>query len=238
MESEERSWRWQVMHSIIVAVVIVVLMAGLVAMHCLGDVSSGGQQGAVTQLPQPQTTGTVSIEQVLAQRRSIRSFTDQPLSQSEIGQLLWAAQGITAPERGFRAAPSAGALYPLELYVVTPEGVYHYQPQGHQVRLHRTGDQRPALAAACLGQGSVRQAAADFVITAVFSRTRAKYGERADQYVHNEVGAAGENLCLQAVGLELGSVMVGAFTDSQISEVLDLPADHAPLLVIPVGHPS
>jgi len=84
------------MHSIIVAVVIVVLMAGLVTMYCLGDVSSGDQEAAVTQLPQPQTTGTISIEQVLAQRRSIRSFTDQPLTQSEIGQLLWAAQGITA----------------------------------------------------------------------------------------------------------------------------------------------
>ncbi len=207
-------------------------------MHYLGDVNSGGQEGAVTQLPQPQTTGTISIEQVLAQRRSIRSFTDQPLTQSEIGQLLWAAQGITAPERGFRAAPSAGALYPLELYVVTPEGVYHYQPQGHQMQLHLTGDQRAALAAACLGQGFVRQAAADFVITAVFSRTRAKYRARADQYVHNEVGAAGENLCLQAVGLELDSVMVGAFGDGQVTDVLDLPADHAPLLVIPVGHPS
>ena len=226
------------MHSIIIAVVIVVLMVSLVAMHCLGDVSSGGQEGAVTQLPQPQTTGTISIEQVLAQRRSIRSFTDQALSQSEIGQLLWAAQGITAPERGFRAAPSAGALYPLELYVVTAEGVYHYQPQGHQMQLHLSGDQRPALAAACLGQGVIRQAAADFVITAVFSRTRAKYGARGDQYVHNEVGAAGENLCLQAVGLKLGSVMVGAYDDAQVTQVLDLPADHAPLLVISVGHPT
>ncbi len=186
----------------------------------------------------PQTTGTISIEQVLAQRRSIRSFTDQALSQSEIGQLLWAAQGITSPQRGFRAAPSAGALYPLELYVVTPDGVYHYQPQGHQMQLHLSGDRRVELSQACVGQGVVRQAAADFVFTAVFSRTRAKYGPRADQYVHNEVGAAGENLCLQAVGLKLGSVMIGAFSDSQISQVLKLPADHAPLLVIPVGHPS
>ncbi len=207
-------------------------------MHCLGDVNSGDQEGAVTQLPQPRTTGTVSIEQVLAQRRSIRSFTDQPLTQDELGQLLWAAQGITAPQRGFRAAPSAGALYPLELYVVTPEGVYHYQPQGHQVQLHLSGDRRVELSQACLGQGCVQQAAAAYIFTAVFSRICAKYGARADQYVHNEVGAAGENLCLQAVGLELGSVMVGAFDDAQVTDVLALPADHAPLLVIPVGHPA
>jgi len=191
-------------------------MAGLVAMHCIGDTSSTAQQGAVTQLPPPQTTGAKSIEQVLAQRRSIRSFTDQPLTPSEIGQLLWAA----------------------ELYVVTPEGVYHYQPQGHRMRLHLSGDRRAELSQACLGQDFVRQAAADFVFTAVFSRTRAKYGERADQYVHMEVGAAGENLCLQAVGLKLGSVMVGAFSDTQVTEVLGLPAEHAPLLVIPVGHPA
>ena len=226
------------MHSIIGALVVVVLIAGLLAMHCLGDVGSGGQEGAVTQLPPPQTTGAKSIEQVLAQRRSIRSFTDQPLTPSEIGQLLWAAQGITDPQWGFRAAPSAGAFYPLELYVVTPEGVYHYQPQGHRMRLHLSGDRRAELSQACLGQDFVRQAAADFVFTAVFSRTRAKYGERADQYVHMEVGAAGENLCLQAVGLKLGSVMVGAFSDTQVTEVLGLPAEHAPLLVIPVGHPA
>jgi len=226
------------MHTITVVVFIVVLMAGLVTMHCLGDANSTDQQGAVTQLPPPHTTGTISIEQVLARRRSIRSFTDQPLTPSEIGQLLWAAQGVTDPQWGFRAAPSAGALYPLELYVVTAEGVYHYQPQGHRVRLHLSGDRRAELSQACLGQGAVRQAAADFVITAVFSRTHAKYGQRASQYVHMEVGAAGENLCLQAVGLKLGSVMVGAFSDAQISQVLNLPADHAPLLVIPVGHPA
>ena len=178
----------------------------------------------------------MTLEQAIAQRRSKRSFTGEPLTVAQVGQLLWAAQGMTEPQRGFRAAPSAGALYPLELYVVTAEGVYHYEPQGHALRVHKNGDQRASLATACLGQRSVQQAAASFVFTAVFSRTRAKYGARADQYVHNEVGAAGENLCLQAVALGLGSVMVGAFDDGQVIQTLNLPADHSPALVIPVGH--
>ena len=217
-------------------VVVCLLVALLLVTCCPGDVAPGSSPGQVIELPVPDTTGTVTVEQALAQRRSKRSFTGEPLSLAQIGQLLWAAQGITSPAQGFRAAPSAGALYPLELYVVTGDGVYHYQPQGHQACLHMQADQRAQLAAACLGQQFVQQAGASFVFTAVFSRTRAKYGQRADQYVHNEVGAAGENLCLQAVALGLGSVMVGAFGDDQVSDALDLPADHAPLLVIPVGH--
>ncbi len=223
------------MYGAATAVIICLLAALLLVTYCPGDVAPGASPGQVTQLPAPDTTGAVPLEQAIAQRRSKRSFTDEPLSLAQIGQLLWSAQGITEPQRGFRAAPSAGALYPLELYVVAADGVYHYQPEGHQARRHMAGDQRAALAAACLGQGAVQQAGASFVFTAVFERTRAKYGPRADQYVHNEVGAAGENLCLQAVALGLGSVMVGAFRDDQISDALDLPADHAPLLVIPVG---
>jgi SagB-type dehydrogenase family enzyme len=176
------------------------------------------------------------LEQAIARRRSMRSFTAEPLSEAQIGQLLWAAQGITEPQRGLRAAPSAGALYPLELYAVTGDGVYHYVPRDHSLELVGGGDVRGELAVACLGQACVAQAAADFVLTAVFARTRSKYGQRADQYVHNEVGAAGENLCLQAVAMDLGSVMVGAFNDGQVSDTLSLPPDHHPLLVIPVGH--
>ncbi len=224
------------MQVVAATVILCLLVALLLVTCCPGDVAPGTSPGQVIELPAPDTTGTVPLEQVIAQRRSKRSFTGEPLSLAQIGQLLWSAQGITEPQRGFRAAPSAGALYPLELYVVTADGVYHYQPQGHQARLHMQADRRAALTAACLGQRFVQEAAADFVFTAVFARTRAKYGQRADQYVHNEVGAASENLCLQAVALGLGSVMVGAFRDDQVSDALNLPTDYAPLLVISVGH--
>lgn len=225
------------MHTTVSTAVLCLIVAVLLMTHCPGEPESNEPETNTLQLPPPDTTGTVSLEQAIAERRSVRSFTEQALTEEQIGQLLWAAQGITAPGRGLRAAPSAGALYPLEVYVVTAQGVYHYQPRGHLLRLHLSGDQTATLARACLGQGCVQQAAANFVITAVYSRTQAKYGERARQYVDIEVGAAGENLLLQAVALDLGAVMVGAFRDQAVAQALQLPADHHPVLVIPVGHP-
>jgi SagB-type dehydrogenase family enzyme len=189
-------------------------------------------------LPTPNLKGTLSLEEALVQRRSVREFSDLPLTQEELGQLLWAAQGITNPA-GYRTAPSAGALYPLEVYVVTHEGVYHYEPQGHRLALHQQGDLRSALYTVALRQEPVLEAPAVFVITAVYERTESKYGkERSPRYVHLEAGHAAQNLLLQAVALDLGAVPVGAFIDDQVKETLQLPDDHQPLYLIPVGHPK
>ncbi len=226
------------MHTTVSIAVLYLMVGILLVTQCSGEPDAVNPQSDTIQLPAPDTTGNVALEKAIARRRSIRSFTNEVLTNEQIGQLLWSAQGITAPQRGFRAAPSAGALYPLEVYVVTAQGVYHYEPQGHRLRLHRSGNQMPALAQACLGQSFVQQTGANFVITAVYSRTLAKYGERARPYVDIEVGAAGENLLLQAVALDLGAVMVGAFRDEAVTEALRLPADHHPVLVIPVGHPA
>ena len=209
----------------------------LLAMGCPGQPESGKSGADILQLPPPDTTGTVALEKAIAGRRSVRAFTDQTLTNEQMGQLLWAAQGITEPRRGLRAAPSAGALYPLELYVVTAQDIYHYLPEGHRLQPHLSGNRMSQLAQACLGQRCVEQAAANFVITAVYERTAVKYGARAKQYVDMEVGAAGENLCLQAVALDLGAVMIGAFQDETVTDTLQLPTDHAPVLVISVGHP-
>lgn len=193
--------------------------------------------GLAQALPQPRLQGSLSLEEALAQRRSIRSFTAQPLTLAELGQLLWAAQGLTSPS-GLRTAPSAGALYPLEIYVVTAEGVYRYRPQGHQIVLRVAGDVRPALAAAALGQSSVADAPAVIVIAAVYARTAQKYGQaRSPRYVDLEAGHAGQNVLLQAVALGLGAVPIGAFHDERVQGTLDLPADEQPLYLIPVGHP-
>ncbi len=218
-------------------VVICLLLAVLLATQCPGESGPNNPKTDIIQLPPPDTTGSVALEKAIAGRRSVRAFTDQPLTSEQMGQLLWAAQGITEAQWGFRAAPSAGALYPLELYVVTTQGVYHYLPQGHRLQPRLSGNRMSQLAQACLGQQCVEQAAANFVITAVYARTAGKYGGRAKQYVHMEVGAAGENLCLQAVALDLGAVMVGAFQDEAVTDTLQLPTDHAPVLVISVGHP-
>lgn len=187
-------------------------------------------------LPEPKTDGETSVEEAIAARRSVRSFAAQQLTMGEIGQLAWSAQGITEPRRHFRAAPSAGATYPLELYVVTPEALLHYQPDEHKMRRVREGDLRRELAQAALGQGSVSGAAADFVVAAVYERTAQRYGTRAERYVHIEVGHAAENLHLQAVALGLASVPIGAFDDDTVAQVLGLPEDQKPLYIIPVGH--
>lgn len=189
-----------------------------------------------TPLPPPALVGDASLEELLALRRSVRQYDDQPLTTSELGQLLWAAQGIT-DERGLRTAPSAGALYPLEIYLATAEGVFHYDPHGHQLLALSQNDARPDLHAAALRQDPVRQAPAVFIVTAVYERTAQKYGdERTPRYVHLEAGHAAQNLLLQAVALGLGAVPIGAFHDEEIQKALGLPADHRPLYLIPVGH--
>ena len=179
----------------------------------------------------------MSLEQAITQRRSVRSFTDRELTQSQLSQLLWAAQGITDP-RGLRAAPSAGALYPLELYVVSSGGLYHYQPDGHRVVTLAEEDLRQAVWEAGLKQDALRDAPAVFLIAAVYQRTAIKYGDRAERYVHLEAGHAAQNLLLQAVALGLGGVPIGAFNDDQLHSALSLPQDHAPLYLIPVGYPA
>lgn len=193
-------------------------------------------------LPQPQRDGKVSLERCLAQRRSVRAFRDAPLSLSELSQLLWAAQGITGGER-LRTAPSAGALYPLEVYVVAGKveglapGIYKYRPSGHSLVQMAPEDRRRALAEAALNQQFIAEAPAVFVIAGVYERTAKRYGERAPRYVHIEVGHVGQNICLQAVALGLASVTVGAFRDAEVQRVVGMPAEEAALYILPVGRP-
>ncbi len=194
----------------------------------------GRAEGEVIALPAPRLESDHSLEETLHRRRSVRTYSDEPLTLEEIGQLFWAAQGIT-DERGLRAAPSAGALYPLELYAATDDGLYHYRPPGHRAEMRHIEGWREALCPAALSQGAVCQAPAVFVITAVYARTAAKYGERAERYVRLEAGHAAQNLLLQAVALDLGAVPIGAFYDDQVQAALGLPADHEPLYLIPVG---
>ena len=191
-------------------------------------------------LPEPETSGETPLETLLQQRRSVREYGEAALELAAIGQLLWAAQGITHPQ-GLRTAPSAGALYPLELYVVignvedlTP-GVYHYQPDRHGLQQTSTVDQRRLLAHAAHGQSWVRTAAAVVVITAVYKRTTGKYADRGVRYVLMEVGHAAQNLFLQAEALGLAAVVVGAFEDAAVATALGLATDEQPLMLLPVG---
>ena len=200
--------------------------------------------GDIVQLPTPRTKGEMSVEEAIASRRSVRSFTEEPLNLCEIAQLLWAAQGITDPVWKKRAAPSAGATYPLEVYVVVgnnsvvglKEGVYHYDPHTHRIEKVREGDIREELCDAAVGQEWVKNAPVNFVICAIYERTTQRYRERGIRYVHMEAGHAAQNMYLQCESLGLGMVVVGAFWDERVQELLNTTAE--PLYIIPVGHPK
>lgn len=189
-------------------------------------------------LPQPLTRGKVSVEEAISQRRSQRSFRDKDLSLDDISQLLWAGQGITEKKdgSGLRSAPSAGALYPMEIYVLTKNGLYHYLPESHALESIGERDLRNELARASWGQSFVAEAALDIVICAVYQRVTSRYGERGRRYTDIEAGHIAQNIHLQAVALGLGSVPIGAFSDSQVKNILNLLKDEVPLYIIPVGH--
>jgi SagB-type dehydrogenase family enzyme len=195
---------------------------------------------ATVALPAPRLDGGVSIERALAERRSVREFARGALTLPQVAQLLWAAQGVTHGN-GARTAPSAGALYPLELYLVAGEvhdlapGLYRYVPGRHQLEPVAAGDMRRELCDAALEQECVAEGAAVFVFTAVERRTTRKYGQRGVRFVHIEAGHAAQNLALEATALGLGSVTVGAFDDDAVARLLNLPKDETPLYLMPVG---
>jgi SagB-type dehydrogenase family enzyme len=193
--------------------------------------------GEAVAAPKPDTRGAMSVERALARRRSVRDFVDRPLTEAQIAQLAWAAQGVTEPSRGFRTAPSAGALYPIELYVVTAEGVARYLPRKHAFEQVATGDRRQALAEVAVNQTWVARAPATFIVAAVYERTTRKYGERGIRYATIEVGHVCQNISLQAVALGLGSVSVGAFQDDAVRKLLGAPVNHRPLCLVCVGQP-
>lgn len=192
-------------------------------------------------LPEPQHNSRTAIEQALLKRRSQRSYAEKRLTLKQISQLCWAAQGVTNP-RGFRTAPSAGALYPLELFLAAANvegldpGVYRYQPENHRLVQQIRGDQTEALWQAGLHQSAIKQAPAVFVFTAVFERTMRKYDDRGKRYALMETGHAAQNLCLQAVALDLATVPMGAFDDSNVARTLGLDETTRPLYLLPVGH--
>ncbi len=191
-------------------------------------------------LPDPEVRGEMSLEEAIERRRSVREFGRRSLMLDDVSQLLWAAQGVTG-ERNYRSAPSAGALYPLELYLVAGDvdglspGVYRYRPEKHDLVPVASGDRRARLATAALGQRWVRRAPAVMLLAGVYERSMGKYGARGRRYTHIEVGHAAQNVYLQATARGLRTVMVGAFDDDDVQEALELPQSHKPLGLMPVG---
>lgn len=191
----------------------------------------------VIQLPEPQKHDGLSLTEAFAQRRSMREFSANELSLEEIGQILWAAQGITNSTEGYRTAPSAGALYPLEIYVAKKDGIFQYLPNEHSLMQKYDEDVRHNLRKAALDQMFVEAAPCIFIITGIYARTTRKYGERGVRYVFMEVGHVAQNILLQAVALDLGGVPIGAFYDRAVNQILKLKENEKSLYLIPVGKP-
>ncbi len=192
-------------------------------------------------LPEPTYKSDISIEEALLNRRSVRSYRNEPLELTDISQLLWAAQGITSKQKGGRTAPSAGAIYPLEIFIacgnvngISP-GVYHYKPGSHLLQFVIAGDLRSALSNAAHLQASLNRGAAVIIIAAEYSRTTKKYSEKGTRYVNMEAGHAAQNICLQAISLNIGTVTMGSFNESKVKQLLNLPIELEPLYLLPVG---
>jgi len=212
--------------------------------------STANDSAVPINLPAPNYAGSATLEQAILLRRSVRTYSSETLTLSEVSQLLWACQGVTAIGQGvngpfpLRSAPSAGALYPLEVYLVVERvdglepGLYKYVP-GSQLNSHslslirRIGKPNKELARAMLGQEAVKQAAVNILICGECERLRIVYGERAERYMWMETGHAAQNLCLQATALGLQSVTIGAFVDDVVKQFIAVP--HTPLYNISIG---
>lgn len=199
----------------------------------------------IIKLPPPRHRGEISVEEAIFERRSVRRYKDEPLTLKEVSQLLWSAggktvDGISGPTRSY---PSAGGIYPLEIYIVAgnvidlDDGIYRYRWRDHSISLVRVGDLRHELTRAALGQRMVADAPVSIVFTAIFQRTVARYGKRGEvRYVPMDMGGAGQTVSLQAEALGLGTVIIGAFRDGEVKEVLKV-EEETPLYIIPVGRP-
>jgi SagB-type dehydrogenase family enzyme len=203
----------------------------------------GYNQPAQIGLPSPNQKGRISLEEAITRRRSIRHFTPEPVSQSQLSQILWAAQGITNTWGRYRTVPSAGATYTLEVFIVCGlncierigDGIYHYNIANHSLTQHHKGDVRLELARAALDEESIYQAPVNIVICALYERTTLRYGNRGERYVHIETGHAGQNIYLQATTLDLATVAIAAFHDEEVRKVLRLDKPYKPLYIMPLG---
>ncbi len=202
-------------------------------------------------LPYPKIRKDVlSVEQAIAYRRSIRDFKEGCISIEQLSQLLWVSYGITYPSKGFKSVPSAGATYPLTIYVVVGRecvcidkdvlcaGSYRYDPYRHAIELVKSEDLRSQLATACLDQPWVEKAQLSFVISAVYEITTRYYHDRGIRYVHFEAGHVAQNIYLEATALGLGAVAIGAFYDSMVKDVVGLREEETPLYIVSVGIPK
>jgi SagB-type dehydrogenase family enzyme len=210
---------------------------------CYNDIIMTTEHSDRIGLPSPFTTGGLPLAEGISQRRSVRSYSPEPILLFQLSQILWAAQGITDSQNDRRAIPSAGGTYPLEIYAVIGEngvetvnsGVYHYEVEDHVLHLLIPDDVRPELADAALNQDFISVAPVSLIICAIYDRALIRYSNRGERYVFIEVGHSGQNIYLQTTALGLRTVAVGAFKDEQVRKVLKLDSQVRPLYIMPIG---
>ncbi len=225
---------------------LITLMCG----YCLSfSQDANSQKSEIVKLPQPKYDSDISVEKALLNRRSIRSYSQTPMTIEQISQLLWSAYGITKIDSsqeyyrgGFRTAPSAGALYPLEIYIVAgnvsglQKGIYKYNSVKHHLEMVVSSDKRDELSKAIVKGYRIQESSVVIIYSAIFERTTQKYGQRGrERYVWIEAGHSAQNLYLQSYALGVGMCVNGAFNDEVISEVLQLPVGEEPVYLITVG---
>lgn len=217
--------------------IILAVALACLATLCLGRNRSRGPQ-MVIQLTDPNLQGHTSLEEALAKRRSVLQFSSEPVTRTQIGQLAWAGQGITDPQRGYRTAPSAGATYPIELIFATPEGLFVYRPVDHSLLQIGDQDVRSLLGVAASGSESVAGAGCDIIVAGDFRKLTDRFKDKARLFMHLEAGHIAQNILLQAVSLDLGAVPVGVFDSAQVRKVCRIRRNLEPLYIICVGHPA
>lgn len=220
---------------------VIVILSLLIIPNAIDSYDNTMSDNQPIPLPEPDRIGTISIEQTLNQRRSVREYSNEPLTINDISQLVWAAQGINDSRTGFRTAPSAGATFPIEIYMLVTnvekiiDGVYRYDNKKHSLKKYIDGDLREELYRVSLRQQSILNAQVVMVITGIIARTEQRYGQRALRYVYMEAGHVAQNVYLQCVALNIGTVVIGAFQDNGVTDALQLPDGEHPLYIMPLG---
>jgi SagB-type dehydrogenase family enzyme len=221
------------MKRLIAVLIVVAAVAVPVAVVGGGTAPAAGRQEVA--LPAPETKGGMSLNEALSRRRSVRAFDAKTLDQQQLGQLLWAAQGITDPATGHRTAPSAMAVYPLIVYVCTADGVFTYEPKGHKLVRVSAEDRRVDVTQPPRGG---QPAPVSFVFTGDPSKFGSRFPDRAAAFVYLEVGHAAENLALEATALGLATVTQGGIDTAKASKALNLPQGTLVVYTMPAGYPA
>lgn len=232
-----------------IALLILIILLAVTIVYLIWPKSGGTEQRIVTatfNLPEPQITGNMSVEQAIHDRRSVRRYTNEPLALQDVSQLLWATQGITDEKTKFRTAPSAGHTYPLEVYILMGkgsvdglnEGFYHYNPFNNTLEQILGNDARSDLSQAADGQPWVKEAPVSIIITGNYQKMMDKYKDEklSTRFVDMEAGHAGENIYLEAEARNLVTVALGSFKDDEVHKILRIPGNEKTLYIYPVGH--